>query len=107
MTHSIHLRPRREADRPFLAALYASTREMELSIVPWSEEQKKKFLDWQFEAQTSHYDENYSEADFLIVEQEGQPIGRIYVDLSRSRSSTSRCYRSFAAQVWGHSCCAM
>jgi ribosomal protein S18 acetylase RimI-like enzyme len=80
MTHSIRLRPQSEADRPFLAALYASTRAQEMAVAPWSDEQKQAFVQWQFEAQTSHYDQHYAEADFLIIEQEGMPIGRLYVD---------------------------
>jgi ribosomal protein S18 acetylase RimI-like enzyme len=80
MTDSIRLRPKREADRPFLAVLYASTRAMELAIVPWTDEQKQTFLQWQFEAQTSHYDQHYAGADFMIIEREGVPIGRLYLD---------------------------
>jgi ribosomal protein S18 acetylase RimI-like enzyme len=80
MTDSIRLRPQSEADRPFLASLYASTRTQEMAMVPWSDEQKQTFLQWQFDAQTSHYDTHYEGADFLIVEREGAPIGRIYLD---------------------------
>jgi ribosomal protein S18 acetylase RimI-like enzyme len=80
MTDSIRLRPKREADRPFLAVLYASTRAMELAIVPWTDEQKQTFLQWQFDAQTSHYDQHYAGADFMIIEREGVPIGRLYLD---------------------------
>jgi ribosomal protein S18 acetylase RimI-like enzyme len=80
MTDSIRLRPKSEADRPFLAVLYASTRADELALTAWTDEQKLAFLQWQFDAQSLHYDEYYSEADFLIIEQDGAPIGRIYVD---------------------------
>jgi ribosomal protein S18 acetylase RimI-like enzyme len=80
MSDSIRLRPRSEADRPFLATLYASTRVAELAITDWTDEQKVTFLNWQFNAQTIHYDEYYGEADFLIVEKDGVPIGRLYVD---------------------------
>jgi ribosomal protein S18 acetylase RimI-like enzyme len=80
MTDSIRLRPKSEADRSFLAALYASTRTQELAMVPWSDEQKQAFLQWQFDAQTTHYDTHYEGADFLIVELDGAPIGRLYAD---------------------------
>jgi ribosomal protein S18 acetylase RimI-like enzyme len=80
MTDSIRLRPRSEADRPFLAALYASTRVGELAVTDWTDEQKVAFLHWQFDAQATHYDQYYGEADFLIVEKDGVPIGRLYVD---------------------------
>jgi ribosomal protein S18 acetylase RimI-like enzyme len=77
---SIRLRPRRDDDRPFLAVLYASTRQQELAITDWTDDQKRTFLQWQFDAQTAHYDENYYGADFLIIEQDGAPIGRLYID---------------------------
>jgi ribosomal protein S18 acetylase RimI-like enzyme len=78
---SIRLRPRRDDDRPFLATLYASTRQQEMDLVTdWTDEQKRAFLQWQFEAQTVHYDEQYDGADFLIIEQHGATIGRLYVD---------------------------
>jgi ribosomal protein S18 acetylase RimI-like enzyme len=80
MTDSIRLRPKSPADRPFLAALYASTRVDELAITDWTDEHKVAFLNWQFDAQTIHYDEYYCEADFLIIEKDGVPIGRLYVD---------------------------
>lgn len=80
MTDSILFRPQNDADRPFLAMLYASTREAEMAVVAWDDEQKQKFVEWQFEAQSSHYRENYAEADFLIIEQGGTAIGRLYID---------------------------
>jgi ribosomal protein S18 acetylase RimI-like enzyme len=77
---SIRLRPRRDDDRPFLAMLYASTRQQEMALIDWNDDQKRAFLQWQFDAQTSHYDEQYDGADFLIIEQEGVSIGRLYID---------------------------
>jgi ribosomal protein S18 acetylase RimI-like enzyme len=80
MSDSIKLRSRSEADRQFLAILYASTRADELALTSWTDEQKVTFVNWQFQAQTLHYDEYYSAAEFLIIEQDGNPIGRLYVD---------------------------
>jgi ribosomal protein S18 acetylase RimI-like enzyme len=80
MTDSIRFRPQNDADRPFLAMLYASTREAEMAVVPWDDEQKQKFVEWQFEAQSAHYREHYAEADFLVIEQDGTAIGRLYID---------------------------
>ena len=57
----------------------ASTRERELSIVPWPEEQKAAFLTMQFDAQHSYYRTHYPDAQFDIVEIEGVPAGRLYV----------------------------
>ena len=75
------LRPIRDDDLPFLARVYASTREEELAtVVDWSEEQKQAFLRQQFEAQHAWYQENYANAAFDVVEVDGQPAGRFYVD---------------------------
>ena len=76
---AITFRPRTAADRDFLCALYASTREEEMRPIPWTDQQKAAFLAMQFEAQTQHYDEYFGEADFLIVESAGAPIGRLSV----------------------------
>jgi ribosomal protein S18 acetylase RimI-like enzyme len=69
-----------DADLPFLAELYASTRREEMARVPWSEEQKQAFLRWQFESQHRHYRQYYPDCEFLVVAREGERIGRIYVD---------------------------
>jgi len=80
MTDDITLRPRRDDDAAFLYRLYASTREDELRMVPWTDEQKEEFLRMQFDAQTAYYDEHYDHAGFHVIERGGQPIGRFYVD---------------------------
>jgi ribosomal protein S18 acetylase RimI-like enzyme len=69
-----------EADEPFLFRLYASTRTDELAPVPWSEEQKAAFLAMQARAQHTDYKRNYGDADWLIIEQGGADIGRLYLD---------------------------
>lgn len=75
------LRPISDADLPFLEELYGSTRAEELAMVPdWSDEQKREFVHQQFVAQHAYYRENYLGAQFLVVECEGQPAGRLYVD---------------------------
>src|SRR5438045_3518923 len=73
------LRPIVATDTPFLLALYASTRAEEMAMVPWTEEQKRAFLEMQFEAQASHYAKHYVGAEFLIIEENNAPIGRLYV----------------------------
>lgn len=73
-------RPITEDDRPFLTALYASTRADEMQQVPWTDEQKAEFLAMQFHAQSVYYAEHYNTDDFFVIEQEGRPIGRLYLD---------------------------
>jgi ribosomal protein S18 acetylase RimI-like enzyme len=63
-----------------LRHLYGTTREEEMRIVPWAPEQKAAFLDMQFMAQKQHYEQFYPACDFLVIEMEGQAIGRLYVD---------------------------
>ena len=75
---SITFRPITDRDLPFLERLYASTRQDELSVVPWSEEQKSDFLAWQFQAQHTHYMQHYPDADFDIILKKGKPAGRLY-----------------------------
>ena len=75
----VALRPVGDADRAFLAHVYASTRADELAILPWTDEQKAAFLAHQFEAQDAHYRSNYGDATFDVIEVDGEPAGRLYV----------------------------
>ena len=67
------------ADEPFLRRVYASTRERELAIVPWSDEQKDTFVNMQFDAQARYYQEAYSDASYEVIEVDGVPAGRLYL----------------------------
>ena len=69
-----------DADLPFLRRLYASTRALELSIVPWTDAQKAAFLDQQFRAQHTHYQTHYATAHWLVILRAGESIGRLYLD---------------------------
>ena len=79
MKHNVTLRPARREDEEFLNRLYASTRTEELAPMPWSEAQKRAFLEMQFQAQHQYYHEHYRDANFDIIELDEQPIGRLYV----------------------------
>lgn len=67
-------------DVPFLRMLYGTTRSEEMKLLPWTEEEKVVFLDMQFTAQKQHYEDYYPDCQFLVIELEGEPIGRLYVD---------------------------
>jgi len=73
-------RPSTDADLAFLHAVYASTRAAELAVLDWSDEQKQDFLKMQFHAQHTFYHQNFPDAQYDVLEQDGVPIGRIYVD---------------------------
>lgn len=77
------LRPATDADRELIAAIYATTREEELSQVAWSTGQKRAFTDWQSKQQDAHYTLHYPAFERLVIERDG-PIGRIYVDTTSS-----------------------
>lgn len=68
-------------DMPFMQKLYASTRENELAMTNFSEQEKLSFVTQQFSAQTSHYMQHYRTDSFDIIEFEGMPIGRLFVDI--------------------------
>jgi ribosomal protein S18 acetylase RimI-like enzyme len=77
---SPRLRAATPEDEQFLRAVYASTRAEELARVPWSDEQKRAFTDMQFTAQDTDYRRNYPDARYSIIEVQGVPAGRLYVD---------------------------
>jgi ribosomal protein S18 acetylase RimI-like enzyme len=77
---NLSYRPATGADRPLLLALYASTRAQELAQVPWPPEQKQAFVQMQFAAQTSHYEQHHPQSEHLIVLRAGEEAGRLWVD---------------------------
>lgn len=76
---TITLRAAVEDDLPHLLAVYGSTREEELATVDWTSEQKMAFVSMQFAAQHTYYRENYPGAEWLVVEVDGVPAGRLYL----------------------------
>src|SRR4029079_17082858 len=75
----ISYRPFTTEDLPFVAELYASTRRWETALTGWPVEAQEAFLAQQHEAQHSHYSIHYADGEWLIVEREGQAIGRLYM----------------------------
>ncbi len=65
----VHVRPVTPADSPFLLQVYASTREQELSDLPWSSAQKEAFLHMQFELRRKHYLTHYPKACHGVIAQ--------------------------------------
>src|ERR1043166_9417831 len=77
---SLRLRAITPEDTPFLARDDASSRAEELAITDWSDTQKADFCRRQFDAQSAYYAANYPGASFRIIERNGWPVGRLYVD---------------------------
>lgn len=76
----ISYRPARSDDDELLYAVYASTRTDEMRLVPWTEDEVETFLRQQFEAQRTHYLRHLPDAEYLVIECTGEPIGRLYLD---------------------------
>jgi len=64
----------------FLCELYATTRWDEVLQAPWTDEQRYKFLQQQFDAQHKHYQSHYPHSDFLLIKENDKNIGRLYID---------------------------
>ncbi|MFT5083444.1 MAG: ribosomal protein S18 acetylase RimI-like enzyme [Lentisphaeria bacterium] len=77
---TVTLRLYTDNDLPFMQALYASAREDELAAANFSPVEKKVFLQQQFSAQSLHYTQHYCADAFNIVEFNGEPVGRFFVD---------------------------
>jgi N-acetylglutamate synthase-like GNAT family acetyltransferase len=77
---TISLRPVRAEDEPFLFEVYTSTRAEEMALVPWPEAQRAAFLRMQFTAQQQHYQQEYPNADHLVIMADETPVGRLYID---------------------------
>lgn len=80
MMQQIAFRPINDDDLDFLKRVYFSTREEEMKIVPWTDEEKETFLQQQFHAQHTYYHQQFGDAKFDLILQDDQPIGRLYVD---------------------------
>lgn len=72
-------RPATDADRPFLVALYATTR-ADLVLLPLADDQRAALVTMQYRAQDLHYRRHHPDAAFDVVEVGGRPAGRLYVD---------------------------
>lgn len=68
-----------DADLPFVAALYASTRFDELAATGWPDSMRDAFLEQQHRAQHQHYQTHYPGLEWLILEAGGEAIGRLYL----------------------------
>lgn len=76
----LELIPIKEDDHAFLFRLYCSTREEEIRLTAWTDEEKIAFLEMQFKLQHHHYTTHYPDATFEKIVKNGQDAGRLYVD---------------------------
>ena len=80
-TMGISLCRSRPDDLVFLYQVYASSRAEEMALlVDWDDAQKEEFLRFQFKAQHTHYQEHYPNARYDLIMQNGEAIGRLYIE---------------------------
>ncbi len=70
----------KQSDLPYIKKIYASTRVEELNSTNWDDKQKNQFIEHQFNAQHTHYTTHFAQAELLLIKQQNQIIGRIYLD---------------------------
>jgi len=75
---SLTLRNAAPSDRPFLLALYTSTRADEFAQLGWPVEMERAFMQLQFEAQRGDYERRHPGARCRIVELLRCPVGRLW-----------------------------
>ena len=80
----LKFRAAQPADLPFLFHVYASTRTAELAATAWTETQKAQFLSMQAQAQHADYGRNYPDAERWVIDRDGAPVGRLYLDRRES-----------------------
>jgi ribosomal protein S18 acetylase RimI-like enzyme len=76
---AITFRDIQAGDESFLLDLYASTRAQEMALVPWTDEQQRAFIKMQFAAQDADYRERFPDADYRVILQDEEAVGRMYV----------------------------
>lgn len=77
----VTLRPQTQEDYAFLTRLYVSIRWQEVQRVEqWDDATRLAFLEDQYSKQHRHYTTYYTRSDFMIIQQDGQPIGRLLLD---------------------------
>lgn len=73
-------RPIQATDQEFLFRVYASTRQEEMAVLDWDAASKEAFLRMQFNAQHQYYSQQFGQAAFWVIEKDGCPVGRLYLD---------------------------
>ncbi len=80
LPHGMNMRPARDSDAGFIAALFRSTRQDLLNFLDAPQDFIEELIGLQFSAQAVGYGTAFPEAMYFIVEQHGSPIGRVTLD---------------------------
>jgi RimJ/RimL family protein N-acetyltransferase len=73
------LRPERAEDADFRFRLFCQSKP-EFDLLPLAGAARERFMRMQFDAQTSGYRAQFPDAEFAIIESEGECIGRSVID---------------------------
>ena len=84
MAKNLSFRPVRPRDSAFMLALFSSTRKKEPDSLDWDADRRQVFLETQFQAQQSHYQEHFPSRDHRIVLLDERPIGM--TDIARGKT---------------------
>ena len=74
----ILLRPQENNDNEFIESVYRSTREEELKMTNWPEQQKQAFIMMQSMAQLAEYKAKFPDAAYQVIVYKKQDAGRFY-----------------------------
>ena len=77
---SLRCRRQLPEDETFLREVYASTRQEELDLTDWGPEQRKVFLDSQFNSMRISYARQFPRGEFSVIMLGAQRVGLIVVD---------------------------
>jgi len=69
-------------DGDFLRSVYAAARWPDVSVLGLSEDDTEAFLQWQFDAQVSHFDASFPDATHCVVLLGAEAVGELVVDRS-------------------------
>ncbi len=77
------IRPARDSDKPFIAALHHTTRD-DLRLIDAKRDFIETLIEQQYHAQTVGYGEMFPNAMYFIIEMQFERIGQIVVDFGMS-----------------------
>jgi GNAT superfamily N-acetyltransferase len=80
----VALRPVQSSDEPFLYQAYGDSREPEMALANWDQNQRTAFLLHQFAAQRAHYLRYFPQAEDQLILFDGVPVGRLWIERSAS-----------------------
>jgi ribosomal protein S18 acetylase RimI-like enzyme len=98
----LSFRPMAKGDLLFSGLVYAASRKPQLAELPWSDAQKALFLLLTFRAQHAYFRREYPEADWMVVMDRVNEIGRLFLDCEPEAEHHRIIDLSFLPRHHGH-----